>query len=114
NEPAFEAFLEAHRPEYRLQLIELIVPMIVRGELTGLVLLGGKASGEPFLADDIEVICAMVRHIGVGIHTHRLLAEVKQQADDNKPLYYDLRAIYRQTVRAFAAAIDIKDKYTQG
>jgi HD-GYP domain-containing protein (c-di-GMP phosphodiesterase class II) len=25
-----------------------------------------------------------------------------------------LRAIYRDTVRAFAAAIDIKDKYTQG
>lgn len=114
NEAAFEAFLEAHRPEYRVQLIELIVPMIVRGELTGLVLLGGKASGESFTADDTEVICAMVRHIGVGIHTHRLLAEVKQQAEDNKRLYYDLRAIYRDTVRAFAAAIDIKDKYTQG
>jgi hypothetical protein len=114
NEAAFESFLEAHRPEYRVQLIELLVPMIVRGQLTGLVLLGGKASGEPFTADDIEVICSMVRHIGVGIHTHRLLAEVKQQAEDNKRLYFDLRAIYRDTVRAFAAAIDIKDKYTQG
>src|ERR1044072_2287359 len=114
NEAAFEAFLEAHRPEYRVQLIELIVPMIVRGQLTGLVLLGGKASGEAFTLDDIEVIGAMVRHIGVGIHTHRLLAEVKQKAEDNKRLSYDLRAIYRDTVRAFAAAIDIKDKYTQG
>ncbi len=56
----------------------------------------------------------MVRHIGVGIHTHRLLAEVKQQAEENSRLYFDLRAIYRDTVRAFAAAIDIKDKYTQG
>ena len=96
------------------QEIELIVPMIVRGKLTGLVALGGKASGEPFTADDLEVIRAMVRHIGVGIHTHRLLAEVKQQAVENGRLYYDLRAIYRDTVRAFAAAIDIKDKYTQG
>ena len=114
KEPALESFLEAHRPEYRVQLIELIVPMIVRGNLTGLVLLGGKASGEPFSTDDIEVIRSMVRHIGVGIHTHRLLAEVKQQAEDNRRLYFDLRAIYRDTVRAFAAAIDIKDKYTQG
>jgi HD-GYP domain-containing protein (c-di-GMP phosphodiesterase class II) len=56
----------------------------------------------------------MVRHIGVGIHTHRLLGEVKQQAEENRRLYEDLRAIYRDTVRAFAAAIDIKDKYTQG
>jgi hypothetical protein len=96
------------------QEIELIVPMIVRGNLTGLVALGGKASGEPFTADDLEVIRAMVRHIGVGIHTHRLLAEVKQQAVENGRLYFDLRAIYRDTVRAFAAAIDIKDKYTRG
>ena len=98
----------------RTQEIELIVPMAVRGELTGLVALGGKASGEPFSPDDLEVVQAMVRHIGVGIHTHRLLAEVKQQADENRRLYFDLRAIYRDTVRAFAAAIDIKDKYTQG
>lgn len=94
--------------------IELIVPMIVRGKLTGLVALGGKASGEAFTADDLEVVRAMVRHIGIGIHTHRLLAEVKQQAVENGRLYFDLRAIYRDTVRAFATAIDIKDKYTQG
>ena len=98
----------------RTQEIELIIPMVVRGELTGLVALGGKASSEPFSPDDLEVVQAMVRHIGVGIHTHRLLAEVKQQADENRRLYFDLRAIYRDTVRAFAAAIDIKDKYTQG
>jgi HD-GYP domain-containing protein (c-di-GMP phosphodiesterase class II) len=56
----------------------------------------------------------MVRHIGVGIHQHRLIGEVKSQAEQNRRLYEDLRAIYRDTVRAFAAAIDIKDKYTQG
>jgi len=98
----------------RTQEIELIVPMVVRGNLTGLVALGGKASGEPFSPDDLEVIQAMVRHIGVGIHTHRLLAEVKHQSEENRRLYFDLRTIYRDTVRAFAAAIDIKDKYTQG
>jgi hypothetical protein len=114
NESPLERFLELHRPTYRAQLIELMAPMIVRGNLTGLVLLGGKASGEPFTLDDIEVIRSMVRHIGVGIHTHRLLAEVKQQSEENRRLYEDLRAIYRDTVRAFAAAIDIKDKYTQG
>jgi hypothetical protein len=114
KDSALETFLELHRPEYRAQLIELMAPMVVRGQLTGLVLLGGKASGEPFAGEDIEVIRSMVRHIGVGIHTHRLLAEVKHQAEENRRLYEDLRAIYRDTVRAFAAAIDIKDKYTQG
>jgi HD domain-containing protein len=114
QEPAALGFLTRYKTELSAQGIELILPMIVRGELTGLVLLGGKASGEPFTADDLEVLRSMVRHIGVGIHTHRLLGEVKQQAEANRRLYEDLRAIYRDTVRAFAAAIDIKDKYTQG
>lgn len=94
--------------------IELVVPMVVRGELTGVVLLGAKASGEGFTPDDREIISSMVRHIGVGIHNHRLLEQVEQRADENRRLYEDLRGIYRNTVRAFAAAIDIKDKYTQG
>ncbi len=94
--------------------IQLVVPMIVRGEVSGLVLLGGKASGEEFSAADFETIKAMVRHIGVGIHTHRLLEQIAERAEENRRLYDDLRAIYRDTVRAFATAIDIKDKYTQG
>jgi HD-GYP domain-containing protein (c-di-GMP phosphodiesterase class II) len=114
SDPAFAAFLGRHKTELRSEGIELVIPMAVRGRLTGLVLLGGKASGEAFTDADLEVIRAMVRHVGVGIHTHRLLWQLEQRAEENRRLYEDLRAIYRDTVRAFAAAIDIKDKYTQG
>lgn len=107
-------FINRHRDKLTDEGIELVLPMIVRGEVTGMVLLGGKASGEEFSEDDFETIRAMVRHIGVGIHTHRLLEQVAQRAEENRRLYEELRAIYRDTVRAFAAAIDIKDKYTQG
>jgi HD domain len=96
------------------QGIQVVVPMFVRGDLTGLVLLGGKASGEPFTAADFDIIRAMVRHIGVGVHTHRLLVQLEQRAEENRRIYEELRTIYRDTIKAFAAAIDIKDKYTQG
>jgi HD-GYP domain-containing protein (c-di-GMP phosphodiesterase class II) len=109
-----KSFISRHRHGLTNAGIELMLPMIVRGEVTGLVLLGGKASGEEFSNADFETIKAMVRHIGVGIHTHRLLEQVAQRAEENRTLYDDLRAIYRDTVRAFATAIDIKDKYTQG
>ena len=112
--PDDSEFIQRHSAELRSQQFELLVPMIVHDSLAGLVLLGGKASGESFTAADLEVVHAMVRHIGVGIHQHRLIGEVKNQAEQNRRLYEDLRAIYRDTVRAFAAAIDIKDKYTQG
>lgn len=114
DNPVFAGFLTRHGSELQSRGIELVVPMAVRGQLTGLVLLGGKASGEDFTDGDLEVIRAMVRHVGVGIHTHRLLAQIEQRAEENHRLYEDQRAIYRDTVRAFAAAIDIKDKYTQG
>jgi HD-GYP domain-containing protein (c-di-GMP phosphodiesterase class II) len=114
GDPVWTKFRARHQVELRNQGIDLVVPMVVRGEINGLVLLGGKATGELFKQDDLEVISSMVRHIGVGIHTHRLLAQIEQRAEENKRLYEDLRTIYRDTVRAFAAAIDIKDKYTQG
>ncbi|HEX5888398.1 MAG TPA: HD domain-containing phosphohydrolase, partial [Pyrinomonadaceae bacterium] len=107
-------FVERYRERLVGEGIDLILPMIVRDEVTGLVMLGRKASGEEFSSDDFETIRAMVRHIGVGIHTHRLIEQVAQRAEENRRLYDELRTIYRATVRAFAAAIDIKDKYTQG
>ncbi len=114
GDPAWTRFRARHQVELRNQGIDLVVPMVVRGEINGLVLLGGKASAEVFNQDDLDVISAMVRHVGVGIHAHRLLGQIQQRAEENKRLYDDLRTIYRDTVRAFAAAIDIKDKYTQG
>src|SRR5205085_11988175 len=114
NEEQSNAFVNRYRQRLASEGIAVVLPMIVRDEVTGVVLLGGKASGEDFSADDFETIRAMVRHIGVGIHTHRLLEQVAQRAEENRRLYDELRAIYRDTVRAFAAAIDIKDKYTQG
>jgi hypothetical protein len=110
----FSTFLMRYSEDLRRLSIEVVVPMVVHGELTGLVLLGGKASGERFGPDDLNIIRAMVRHIGVGIHSHRLLEQIEQRAEENRRLYEELKAIYADTVRAFAAAIDIKDKYTQG
>jgi len=109
-----QEILTDYQTLFKNESIELIVPMVVRGKLTGIVLLGGKASGELFSVEDTEIIRAMVRHIGVGIHTHRLLEQLETRAAENRRLYEELRAIYRDTVKAFAAAIDIKDKYTQG
>src|SRR5215218_4953404 len=94
--------------------VEVITPLVVRGELVGVILLGGKASGESFTQEDRELARALGRHVGVGMHNHRLLREVERRAEENRKLYERLKGSYKDTVRAFAAAIDCKDKYTQG
>jgi HD-GYP domain-containing protein (c-di-GMP phosphodiesterase class II) len=94
--------------------VEVVTPLVVRGELVGVIMLGGKASGETFTQEDRELARALGRHVGVGLHNHRLLREVERRAEENRQLYVDLKDSYKDTVRAFAAAIDCKDKYTQG
>jgi hypothetical protein len=112
--PAFINFIRRHQDMFDTLRIDLIVPLVVRDKLAGIILLGGKATGEPFSAEDREVVNAMARHIAVGIQEHRFFEEIARRAEENRELYEGMRAIYRDTVRAFAAAIDCKDKYTQG
>ncbi|MFY9610555.1 MAG: HD domain-containing phosphohydrolase [Blastocatellia bacterium] len=90
------------------------VPMIARGELMGLILLSDKLTREPYDEEDIEIISAISRHIAIGFYNHRLLLSLKRKADENRRLYREMRHIYRDTVRAFGAAIDLKDAYTSG
>ena len=108
-----QRFLEDHKALASIE-IDLLLPLVVRERLIGIVLLGEKASGEKYTEEDLEVLSALARHIGVGIHSHRLLEEVEHKAIENQRLYDGLRKIYKETVQAFAAAIDIKDRYTQG
>src|ERR1041384_3785664 len=56
NTATSNVFMNRHRDQLLKEGIELVLPMIVRGEVTGLVLLGGKASGEEFSADDFDTI----------------------------------------------------------
>ena len=94
--------------------VELLVPLVIRDELVGVVLLGEKANGESYSSYDKDIISAMTRHVGVGIAQRNLMAELERRAEENRRLYDDLRMTYKDTVKAFARAIDCKDKYTEG
>ena len=94
--------------------IELVVPLVIRDEMVGMIILGEKATGEPYSSYDRDIISAMGRHIGVAVAQRNLLADLERQADENRKLYDNLKMTYKDTVRAFAAAIDCKDRYTEG
>jgi HD-GYP domain-containing protein (c-di-GMP phosphodiesterase class II) len=94
--------------------VELFVPLVIQGEILGAVFLGEKATGAPYTSYDKDVVTAMARHIAVAIGQRNLMAEIERRAEENRTLYESLRHTYRDTVQAFAAAIDCKDKYTEG
>jgi putative nucleotidyltransferase with HDIG domain len=92
----------------------LCVPMIARGELTGLIFLSEKFTGDAYTEEDMEIIGAISRSLAIAFYNHRLLASLKRKAEENRRLYGEMRQIYRDTVRAFGSAIDLKDAYTSG
>lgn len=107
-------FFQIYDQSFEHAKIELVVPLVVRDELLGAVFLGEKASGERYSSYDRDIICAMSRHIGVAISQRNMMAELERRAEENRKLYENLRMTYTDTVKAFAAAIDRKDKYTEG
>lgn len=107
-------FFQIYDASFEKKRIELLVPLVIRDEIVGVIMLGEKANGEPYSAYDKDIICAMSRHIGVGIAQRNLAAELERRAEENRKLYDDLRHTYKDTVKAFATAIDCKDKYTEG
>jgi len=107
-------FFQVYNSSFEGRRLELFVPLVVRDEIVGSIFLGEKASGEPYTSYDKDIICAMGQHIGVAIAQRNLMAEIERRSDENRQLFEEMRSTYHDTVRAFAAAIDCKDKYTEG
>jgi HD-GYP domain-containing protein (c-di-GMP phosphodiesterase class II) len=107
-------FFQVYDNSFERAKLELMVPLVIRDETVGAIFLGQKATGESYSSYDREIICSMGRHIGVAIAQRNLLAELERRAEENRKLYDEMRTTYKDTVKAFAAAIDRKDKYTEG
>jgi HD-GYP domain-containing protein (c-di-GMP phosphodiesterase class II) len=107
-------FFQVYDSSFEKRSLQLFVPLVVHDELVGALFLGEKATGEKYSSYDKDVVCAMGRHVGVAISQRNLLEEVERRAEENRKLYDELHTTYTDTVKAFAAAIDCKDKYTEG
>ena len=107
-------YFQVYSNSFDRRNLKLFVPLIVRDEMVGALFLGEKATGDAYTSYDKDVICAMGRHIGVAISQRNLLEEVQRRAEENRKLFDELHLTYTDTVKAFAAAIDCKDKYTEG
>ncbi len=107
-------FFQVYDASFERRSLELFVPLVVRDEIVGAIFLGEKATGEAYTNYEKEIVCAMGQHIGVAIAQRNLMAEIERHAEQNRQLFDEMRSTYHDTVKAFAAAIDCKDKYTEG
>ncbi|PYP88662.1 MAG: hypothetical protein DMF61_05615 [Blastocatellia bacterium AA13] len=91
-----------------------VAPVVARGELMGVILISEKFDRDGLSEQDRAIIGTIARHIGIAMYNHRLMISLKRKAEENRRLYRGMRQMYHDTIRAFAAAIDLKDAYTSG
>lgn len=88
-----EATREEKRPAVAL-------PLVVGGRVTGILTIAGKPKGAPFSEDETAFLTTLGTGLGLAL--------------ENARLYPTLRQHYARVVGALAAALEAKDRYTQG
>jgi len=92
---------------------EILVPLWVRNEFIGALLLGGKLTAGPYTPEDLELLNVIAHQIAIALNNHSLFMDLSDKLEENRKLYEEMRHIYHGTLQAFAAAIDAKDAYTK-
>jgi hypothetical protein len=93
--------------------VQVLMPLWVRDEFTGLIVLGGKFSSEEYTSEDFDILKVISHQVSITLNNHALFMNLSEQLDENRRLYEEMRRIYHDTIQAFAAAIDAKDPYTR-
>ncbi|MBA4395825.1 MAG: hypothetical protein C0394_00325 [Syntrophus sp. (in: bacteria)] len=92
---------------------KILVPLWVRDEFIGALLLSGKFTDEPYAPEELELLNVIANQIAITLNNHSLFMDLAEKLEENRRLYEEMRHIYHGTLQAFAAAIDAKDAYTK-
>jgi putative nucleotidyltransferase with HDIG domain len=87
-------------PDLRLAVFEYVTPIMVRGELKGIVFTGPKLNDESYTDAELDIIAIIANSVGTGLENARLLTE--------------LQTSYVSTLRSLISIIEAKDPYTKG
>jgi len=61
---------------YELLKDSLLIPMVLHGEMTGVVLLGKKRSDESYTQDDLDILLPLAKTLAIAISNAELFAEL--------------------------------------
>jgi len=92
----------------------IAAPLMIKGDLLGVMAISEKVTGQEFSDYDMQLLSVMAQHISYSLHTNALFTRLMHKYNENKGLYENLTMVYRDTIHAFATAIDAKDAYTKG
>lgn len=94
-----ERFKRVSKSHYETKSL-ISSPVIVKGEVVGVLNVNNKIDGTEFTEDELELLNTLAGQTAVSL--------------ENAKLYIDLQRSYFDTIRALVNAIEAKDPYTRG
>jgi transcriptional regulator with GAF, ATPase, and Fis domain len=70
---------------------EVCLPLLSKGELAGLLLLGKKISGRPYSKQDLELLQTLANQAALALYNARLYEEVKKSLSERTKLHEILK-----------------------
>lgn len=80
-------------------LSQMLVPLLIKGELIGIVHVAGKLDGQDFDRHDLTVVSELAKRAALGL--------------ENKYLYESVFEILMSTLRSLVSTIEARDRYTK-
>src|SRR3989338_7167210 len=100
-----------HYEEIQKQMVYLraavAVPSFYKKELIGVLILGDKLSGEPYLEEEISLFVTLANDVAMAVKNAELIQDLKTSYEREHQLFI-------HTSIALATAIDARDRYTHG
>jgi len=93
---------------------EACIPSYFKGQLLGVLLLGGKTTGEPFNRREIGLLVTLANDAAMAISNAQLIENLQNKIEEVKQSYIREHRLFIHTSIALATAIDAKDQYTHG
>lgn len=113
NELKDNAFYEHNKDAFKRLQAKTFIPLFVKDEFVGAITLGRRLSRASYLQSERDVLKVVASQMAITLHNSNLFKKLTEKLAENKRLYENMRHIYHDTIQAFAAAIDAKDKYTK-
>ncbi len=82
---------------------DIIMPLVYKGDFKGVIVLGQKGNGDPYLQSDIDLLESLAGHAAVAIENARLYEEARR----SKESYFASEAKFRTLADTAAIAIFI-------
>jgi len=102
------------RTQMDLLQAEICIPSYFKKQLLGILVMGGKLSGEKFKRDEISFFMTLANDVAMAISNAQLIESLQGKLREIALLYEKSHRLFIHTSIALATAIEARDPYTHG